>query len=128
MKKSEKKRLEKQLKLQKQAEADRYRANRMKVENIAMRNQVKAYADGIEQLNRALDAILAEVAVNYGKQIENGVWEMSIPVPDTDRAAKCYKVGTRLSEDAERFVTTVVWIGKEESREASDQGDASGAE
>lgn len=100
----------------------------MKMENDAMRNRVKAYADGIEQLSRALDAILVEVAVKYGKQIESGVWEMSIPVPDTDRAAKCYNVGTRLNEDAERFVTTVVWIGKEESRETSDQGDAAGAE
>ena len=82
MKKSEKQRLEKQIKLQKQAEADRYRASRLKRENDALRDRVNAYADGIDQLNRAMDAVLVEVAVKCGEKTEDG-WKFAIPAPDT---------------------------------------------
>lgn len=119
MKKSEKKRLEKQIKLQKQAEADRYRASRLKRENDELRDLVKAYGDGVDQLNRAMDAILAEVAVKYGRQIEPDVWEISIPLPSTMRNARDYKVSTRVGEDNDSYVTTV-WRVNDET---DDQGE-----
>lgn len=103
-------------------------ASRLKRENNALRDRVKAYADGIKQLNRAVDAILAEVAVKYGSRVDKGVWEISIPLPSTMRNSRDYKVATRVGEDNNSYVTTVVWIGEEESDETHNQGDAAGAE
>lgn len=127
MKKSEKKRLEKQIKLQKQAEADRYRASRLNRERDALTEQVKVYADGIKQLNRALDAILAEVAVKFCEE-KDGVWEFDIPLPSVMRNTRDYAVQTRVGEDNNSYVVKVTWIGGERGNETDDQGDASRAE
>ena len=122
MKKSEKKRLEKQIKLQKQAEADRYRASRLKRENDALRDRIKVYAEGLNQLDRAMDAVLVEVAVKFGEKTEDG-WKFAIPAPDTKKL-RDYEIQTVASDDRKTFTTKV----REAKHEADDQGDAAGAE
>lgn len=123
MKKSEKKRLEKQLKLQKQAEADRYLARVRGDENKALKKRLETCLEGVAQLSRVMDAVLLEVALKFGEE-QDGEHCVTLPKANLDRA-KGYEVSTRMVEGDE----CVICARKlEAEHETDDQGDAAGAE
>lgn len=122
MKKSEKKRLEKQLKLQKQAEADRYLARVRGDENKALKKRLQATIDRETGMHKALNAVLIELAVKFGEKTEGG-WVLVTPAPSAQSLQE-YEIRTEVSEDRKTFTTTVRRI----ERETDHQGDAAGAE
>lgn len=122
MKKSEKKRLEKQLKLQKQAEADRYLARVRGDENKALKKRLQATIDRETGMHKALNAALIELAVKFGEKTEGG-WVLVTPAPSAQSLQE-YEIRTEVSEDRKTFTTTVRRI----ESAINHQGDAAGAE
>lgn len=122
MKKSEKKRLEKQLKLQKQAEADKYLARVRNEENKALKKRLQAMIDREDGMHKALNAALVELAVKFGEKTETG-WVLVTPAPSAMNLRE-YEIRTVTSEDRKTFTTTV----RRAEHETDDQGDAAWAE
>lgn len=119
MKKSEKKRLEKQIKLQKQAEADKYLARVRNEENKALKKRLQAIIDREAGMHKALNAALIELAVKFGEKTEEG-WALVTPAPSAQSLQE-YEIRTEVSEDRKTFTTTVRRV----EHAVNHQGDAS---
>lgn len=72
-----------------------------------LKNELKAYIEGSIQLSRALDSILAQVALKWGESTPDGATEAALPlisVKDTDEK---YKVSARVGEDNGSYIIRV---------------------
>lgn len=123
MKKSEKQRLEKQLKLQRQAQADRHLAKVRNEDNKILKKNLTECLDREKRMHQAMNAAMIEVAIKFGEKTEDG-WVFSMPAPSA-RNNRDFEIRTEVNEDRTIYTT---FVKKRETDEADDQGDAAGAE
>lgn len=76
-----------------------------------LKAQVAGADEAIRQTSRALDAILAELAVKYGEK-KGRTWTITIPAVSVFRNTRDYAVETAVGKDNETYVITARRRGK----------------
>lgn len=70
------------------------------------------YQKGVEDLNKLINALMIQLALQYGKQIsENGEdlgLRLAVPIFDMDKLVKEYEVHARRDEKLNQYIVGVV--------------------
>lgn len=72
-----------------------------------LKNELKAYIEGSVQLSRALDSILAQVALKWGAKTPDGATEAALPLISVSDTNEKYKVTARVGEDNASYIIRV---------------------
>lgn len=79
-----------------------------------LKKEAEAYYEGSAQLSRALDSILAQVAIKWGDQVTEGVWEAALPMICVEQSCRDYIVSARIGEDNNSYIIRVEPRGEKE--------------
>lgn len=99
-------------------------------ENDALKKRMIQAMEGSAETNRAVDAILAQVALKYGEKArdeETGDelgWRLSLPMFSVDEMMAQYEVRTRRDETTQEYIVGVMERGQKKSEEGGDHGGA----
>ncbi len=91
-------------------------------EVMGLRAELELAMEGTKELNTVVDAIMAEITVAHGTVLEEGVWELVIPLVSIRRNSRDYHVMARVSEDNDSYTLRVI------RKETEEQEESDGAE
>lgn len=83
-------------------------------EFLDLREKLRESDKGVAELNRSVDAILAQSAMKYGERVmdeETGEelgWRLSIPLFSVSGTLKRYEVRTRRDEKTQEYIVGVM--------------------
>ena len=77
-----------------------------------LKKEVEGYHEGSAELSRVLDSILVQVAIKWGEQVADGVWEATLPQISVGDSCRNYAVSARAMEDG-GYVIRVAARGEE---------------
>lgn len=78
-----------------------------------LKKETESYYEGSAQLSRALDSILAQVAIKWGQQVAEGVWEAVLPPISVSQSCRDYRVSARV-EDGGGYIIRVESRGEKD--------------
>lgn len=78
-----------------------------------LKKEMEGYHEGSVQLSRALDSILAQVAIKWGEKVSDGVWEAALPQISVSESLREFSVSARASEDG-GYIIRVAAKGEKE--------------
>lgn len=99
-------------------------------ENDALKKRMIQAMEGSAETNRAVDAILAQVALKYGEKArdeETGDelgWRLSLPMFSVDEMMAQYEVRTRRDETTQEYIVGVMERAPKKAEEGGDHGGA----
>lgn len=99
-------------------------------EIFGLRKQLVVTIEGSSEANKAVDAILARVALKYGEKArdeETGEelgWRLSIPLFSVSETLEQYEVRTRRDETTQEYIVGVMERAPKKAEEGGDHGGA----
>lgn len=96
----------------------------------ALRKNLGAAMNGNAEINKAVDAILAIVALKYGNPIEDDDtgeelgWRLSLPLFSVAETLEKYEIRTRRDEKTQAYIVGVMEKKSVEAEEDRDHGGA----
>lgn len=76
-------------------------------EITGLTKQLRAAEDGAHELGMVVDALMAGVSMKYGEVMEDGAWEMTVPLLNVREIGGKYQVVARVSDDNDSYTVRV---------------------